>query len=131
MNLYRRISVAKLKRLANPLRTPPWPWFVKPWAKPFQRKEITAYLKQQNFEKWVTGFSRDDREIHLRCIAHYVVKGWTEPIEIDVGVPALGCYVDWPIQDGNHRLAAAIYRGDKEILAGLSGDLNYIEELFG
>jgi hypothetical protein len=36
------------------------------------------------------------------------LHGWTDAIEVDVGVPALRCHVDWPVQEGNHRLAAAI-----------------------
>ena len=35
------------------------------------------------------------------------------------------------VQDGNHRLAAAIYRGDREIAATFSGDLEDIREAFG
>jgi hypothetical protein len=139
MNLYRRISVARLRRLANPLKTPPWfvvggTNFLSLWQESkeaIQKKEIKAFLKQ-DYGKWLKKHPYSgSREDHLRRIAHYVVSGWIDPIEIDVGVSTLGCHVDWVIQDGNHRFAAALYRGDKEILAGLTGDLNYISELFG
>lgn len=50
---------------------------------------------------------------------------------MDVGVPSLHCYVDWPVMDGNHRLAAAIYRKDATILACVGGDIDYALELFG
>lgn len=37
----------------------------------------------------------------------------------------------WPVQDGNHRVAAAIYRGDEEILAVVDGSVAYAMELLG
>lgn len=61
-------------------------------------------------------------EDHAARIAYLVVHPSEEPIEVDFGIPALNCYVDWPITDGNHRLAAAIIRGDKSILADVAGD---------
>ncbi len=50
---------------------------------------------------------------------------------IDVGVPALNCYVRWPLTDGNHRLAAAVIRGDIHIEASVAGDIDYAATLFG
>lgn len=58
---------------------------------------------------------------HVRRVAWFVVHGWSEPIDVDFGVPSLGCHVDWVIQDGNHRFAAALYRGDASIMAACSG----------
>jgi len=37
----------------------------------------------------------------------------------------------WPVQDGNHRLAAAIYSGRIHILGTVGGQLSYAESLFG
>jgi hypothetical protein len=70
-------------------------------------------------------------ELHASRIAFLVKNGWQDLIEIDIGVPSLGCWVDWPVLDGNHRLAAASLRGDAEILASVSGSLAYAVELFG
>lgn len=70
-------------------------------------------------------------ELHAGRIAYFVVHGWADTIGIDVGVPSLGCHIAWPVQDGNHRLAAAIYRGDETILADIDGSVNYAAELFG
>jgi len=70
-------------------------------------------------------------EMHAGRIAFLVENGWGDSIEVDVGVPAMRCYVDWPVLDGNHRLAAAHMRGDDEISAMVGGDLNYALELFG
>ncbi|KSQ21817.1 hypothetical protein APB26_32740 [Pseudomonas aeruginosa] len=56
----------------------------------------------------------------------------TDPIAIDVGVPVLGYWgPSWMITDGNHRLAAAIYRGDTTISALVDGQMDHAFELFG
>ena len=66
---------------------------------------------------------------HEARIAWLVKHGWIDTITLDVGVPALGCHVDWIVLDGNHRLAAAIYRGDETIGCAIGGDLRYADEL--
>jgi hypothetical protein len=68
---------------------------------------------------------------HAQRVAYFVVQGWDTAIDVDVGVPELCCHVDWLVQDGNHRLAAAIYRGDQFIKAGVSGSSDYMLELLG
>lgn len=73
---------------------------------------------------------RDIRQ-HVERIAYLAVNGWRDPVFIDVGVPSLGCYIEWPLQDGNHRFAAAIYLGKTEILGMVDGDLRYAFDLFG
>jgi hypothetical protein len=60
-----------------------------------------------------------------------VVHPHKDAIEIDVGIPSMGCHIDWMVTDGNHRLAAAIYRRDEFIVAIVGGDLDYATELFG
>ena len=70
-------------------------------------------------------------EQHAGRIAHFVMHGWLDPIEIDVGVPSHGCHVIWPVLDGNHRLSAAAIRGDKLILSEISGSIRHASELFG
>ncbi len=69
--------------------------------------------------------------VHEARIAWFVKHGWSDTIQLDVGVPSLGYCADWIVEDGNHRLAAAIYRGDKTINCGISGDLCYADELLG
>ncbi len=68
--------------------------------------------------------------MHAGRIAYLVVNGWDDPISIDVGVPCLGFKPDWFVYDGNHRLAAAWFRHDKDILANMHGDMEYFEDLF-
>lgn len=64
-------------------------------------------------------------------IAYLVKHGWDDPIQIDVGVPEFGCCVDWPVVDGNHRVAAAYIRGDSVILAEISGSVEYAKSILG
>jgi hypothetical protein len=71
------------------------------------------------------------REDHIARIAWFVMHGWDDAIELDVGVPALGCHVGWIIQDGNHRLAAAIVRREDTITATICGDWEHARELLG
>lgn len=59
--------------------------------------------------------------------AWFVVNGWHDPIEVDVGIPAFSCPAQ--MDDGRHRLAAAWYRDDEFILANCGGDCALIKEL--
>lgn len=69
------------------------------------------------------------RSNHIKKIAFFATNEMEKPISIDVGIPSLGCYVDYIIDDGNHRLAGAIYKGDLFIKAKVSGDVNHAKEL--
>ena len=51
-------------------------------------------------------FGEIQRRYHAQRIAALVVEGWTDPIEIDENDR---------IVDGNHRVRAALFRGDSEI----------------
>jgi hypothetical protein len=68
---------------------------------------------------------------HAARIAYLVKHGWDDNIDIDVGVPSLGAVGHWPYTDGNHRICAAILRGDTHIRAEVSGDVDYAEKIFG
>jgi hypothetical protein len=68
---------------------------------------------------------------HAERISFLVVKGWNDPIAIDVGVPSLGCNIGWMIQDGNHRFAAALYLGLPYISACVDGDIDYGTDILG
>ncbi len=71
------------------------------------------------------------RKRHIARVAYLVKNPPNDPIEIDVGVPSLGCLPSWIIADGNHRLAAAFYRKDLAIRTSISGEVNYAAELLG
>lgn len=66
---------------------------------------------------------------HAARIAFLVLNRDDTPIEIDVGIPSMGCY-DCSLVDGNHRAAAAIIRKDEKIKAFISGEVSYIRHLF-
>lgn len=68
---------------------------------------------------------------HAARVAYLVQYGWTDAISIDVGVPSLGHFIAWPYEDGNHRICAAIIRGDQYIAAEVSGDIDHAAEIFG
>lgn len=63
---------------------------------------------------------------HAARIAWLVVNGWEDPIELDFGIPSLG-HSWYPLLDGHHRLAAAIFRQDPWIPANCSGSMDEIE----
>lgn len=74
------------------------------------------------------------RRMHIEKIAWFVLNGFHQPLNLDVGVPFLGYHVDYPVLDGNHRLASAIYRfvcsgEDLEIPLLIDGSIDYAQEL--
>ena len=80
----------------------------------------------------------DDREYqdpqaHAARVAFFVQHGLSDQdfLEIDVGVPELNCFVREPVQDGNHRLAAALIRGDEWVACSIGGSETLIRKLFG
>ena len=75
---------------------------------------------------------------HLDRIEYLTAFGWTnpdsmnscdeDPITVDVGV--FDQMPIWPILDGNHRLAAAVLRGDDFITVQASGDWDRCLKIF-
>lgn len=119
------IPVAAIKRVCNPFRSTPW-------TRRVTRAMVAKQLEAGNFyARPLDGNPDVAPELHAGRIAYFVKHGWKDAIGIDVGVPSMGCHVRWPVQDGNHRLAAAIYRDDKSILADVDGSVNYAAELLG
>lgn len=128
-----RILVKNIAKHANPLENPPWDAGRIP--KNF-RKAIEKYLQTQEFERrsYSQVINRDcivNRYNHAKRVAYLVQNPITdEPIEIDVGCPAFGHFTRWIVEDGNHRLAAAIYRNDRHIYANIQGQISHAEKLF-
>lgn len=122
--LVERFSVAKLRRVCDPFRGACW---VDPHL---TQREVRACLKagillERSYS--AAGEWNWTREQHAARVAYLVVHPDPTPIEVDVGIPSLGCHVDWPVTDGNHRLAAAIYRRDPFILVDAAGACDIIE----
>lgn len=70
-----------------------------------------------------------DSDRHASRIAYLAsVAEPLKPIDIDVGIPSMGCHVAWPILDGNHRLAAAFVRKQETINVLFSGCIETIEQ---
>lgn len=121
-----KVSVSRLAEQWNPFRNAIWRGSDRPLF--FDDVQV-ALINNRLIDVPVDpSASIDD---HAGRVAFLAKNGWTDPIGIDVGVPRLGCYVAWPIVDGNHRLAAAIYRKDIHILADVSGCVEAAYDLLG
>jgi hypothetical protein len=84
-------------------------------TRPITLAEVSSCLAQgkerlSNTER--RSAPRSARSRHVQKIAFFVRNGYQEPLQIDVGVPQLGLHISYVVQDGNHRLAADIYRRD-------------------
>lgn len=121
------LPVKALRAHCDPFRHLVWEGL----AEPVQRSHVRlAIAHHVELATPVEGADRSGN-LHARRIAWFVRHGWTDAIDLDVGVPSMGCFPRWFIQDGNHRLAAAIFRGDPHIRATVGGDVDYAHELFG
>jgi hypothetical protein len=125
--LIMELSIEKIRERACPVASSPWRC----------DERVTVEMVEECL--------RDDRLVatppgsgptvdaweHAGRIAWLVRNGWNDPIEIDVGAPQFDSRPRdvWPIQDGNHRLFAAIMRGDEVIYAVVGGDLAIIDEM--
>lgn len=90
-------------------------------------------LTDTSFVMW-EGPEPGARERHARKIAFFVRHGYERPLDIDVGVPNMGCHVDYIVQDGNHRLASDIYRWEllgeaRQVPVWVAGDIAHAREL--
>lgn len=124
------IPVARLKKLCNP-----WASWVE-LDRPITQAEVRACLRQGGAELshtplWTElAFGRsaltaeENRQGHIRKIAWFVQNGFNEPISLEVGCEGLGVLPGHLVEDGNHRLAAAIMRKDKTIPARIGGGLS-------
>jgi hypothetical protein len=75
----------------------------------------------------------DERSYHAARIAWLMTHPDPTPIVIDVGAPDLGWHPRggaFDFIDGNHRLCAAILRGDDAILVGYGGDRDAMAQAF-
>lgn len=123
------IPVENLRLLCNPFED-------SPWGAPISVQLIDYCLRNNLILEVPVDTDTEEAEwgevnAHLARIAFLVKERWKDPIEIDVGVPSLGCHVEWPIIDGNHRFAAVLYLGETTIEAEVSGQVDYAERLLG
>ena len=114
------LPVHRLKRHCNPFG------LISPWGGArMTRAAVRRALAERRLVDQPGG---DD---HAGRIAFLVEHEAKDAIEVDVGVPALNCWVGWMVTDGNHRLAAAIFSGRPFIPATVGGQMDYAKRLFG
>lgn len=101
---------------------------------PITVREVQHAINTDTLAAYPLCFVQNDniskgRSYHIQRVGYLVKYGWSDAIVIDVGIPSLGRHVDWIVIDGNHRLAAAIFRNDNYITASISGEISYAEHL--
>lgn len=96
-----------------------------------------GWLDPVPYDTMPWGFHEQDedraRHYHRCRIAWLVVHPDPTPIEIDVGAPSLGWHPrgkGFDFIDGNHRLCAAVIRGDDTIRVGYGGECDRMATLF-
>lgn len=125
-----KISVAALAELVNPLENPPWYFKHVPDFK----AQVANCIVKEVFEprsyselNWPEDYFEPTDSVynHAARVAYLVANpnAAPEPISIDVYVSSrvVPCIVE--VLDGNHRLAAAIFRGDDAIATNIGGDV--------
>jgi len=133
---YHELPLSRVKKLADPFGC----WME--LKSPITHQEVLDCLKNNQEQLTETPLALDAmmdlkgafdvdeaRQKHIQKIAYFVKNGFDNPIDIDVGVPSMNCYVSHMIEDGNHRLAAAIIRKDKIIKCSIMGEGSYAQEL--
>jgi len=116
------IPLKSILKHANPLEAPPWPDL---------RVELDPVMVDQAYCDLLSGRVDPDRysqplddldypdgRHHAGRIAWLALNGWEDTISIDATDIDRGL---WPVTDGNHRLAAAVYLGDISIEAEVCG----------
>lgn len=117
-------AVAPLAALGNPFDGVCWPDLERPITTVDVGEALVSRALRHPDEGDCT-----TRAEHAGRIAWFIVNGWRDPIEVDVGIPSMGYVPEWPIQDGNHRLAAAILLKCRTIDIRFSGSLDFAEEI--
>lgn len=133
---YHNLELANIIKYANP--------FDGCWIEldyPITKKEVLECVKNKQEELTQTPIWTEIafnhvkltkeaiRLNHIKKIAYFVVNDIQDPISLEVGVPELNVYIDYIVDDGNHRLAAAIIKNQKIIKATLSGSTSHAKEL--
>lgn len=117
-----KIPVRRLLEHCDPYRN-------SPWGIKIRKSQVKCAVEKNRLNPEPYEGMWTSRH-HAERIAFFVKNGWKDPIELDVGIPFLGYHADWMVYDGNHRFSAAIFMNKRFILANLSGDVDYAEELF-
>lgn len=126
---YDEVSVVQLSRLKE------WSAFeVCVWAgfqTPMTVDEVALAIAEKRFQTEPDRYCEYERKEHIERVAYLVVNPSDDPISLDVGIPVLNYFPYWIVTDGNHRLAAAFYRGDETIRASITGQVDYVLDRLG
>lgn len=126
----KKISLSKLTEIWNPFEYSIWI----DMKSPITKKEVSEAIKNKKFispdvpkNMYLDFWDKSTREEHIARIA-WLVENYNEEyhLEIDFGVPSMGCY--FCFMDGNHRLCAAIYLNKEYVLVNCSGGESEIEK---
>jgi len=108
------------------------------WGYEINKNKIKEYLSENDLEDYpYSKLIEEGNDIAATSYSHekriaYLIKNKDENyIDLDFGVDCLNYIPSWGISDGNHRLLAAIIRGDDEILVDFQGSVNYAMEKLG
>lgn len=71
----------------------------------------------------------ESRQRHIEKVAYFALNDIEKPINIDVGIPHMGCFVEHIVDDGNHRLAGYIFKKAPTIPAWVSGSIEHAQEM--
>lgn len=122
------IPISRILRIADPVKSPPWG--IRISCDEFLDMVCDA-VSNGDFSEIPYSQIKDTATptYHAERIAYLVVHCDQKPIDIDLGCG--GRSDEWPIADGNHRLYAAVFRGDYEIAVEAQGACDLIEGLLG
>lgn len=125
-----KISISKLTKIWNPFE-------FKIWIKmetPVTEAEIVEAINNNQLigpdspkKMYMDFWDESTREEHVHRIAWFV-KNYSHdyPLSLDFGIPNLG--VGFNFDDGNHRLAAAIFLKLEYVVAEVGGSIDEIEK---
>lgn len=122
------VSVSLLAENFNPFEYSPWGCSVT--TDMVEACLDAGDMDPDNYHSW-SSRKAENPLAHARRIAYLVHYPSSDPIQIDVGSCGLNSCSHWPIEDGNHRLAAAIFVGAGYIEAEISGEIKYVCEILG
>jgi hypothetical protein len=109
---------------ADPFRSKIWDDFV------LSPENVRDFQDRCNFEpEPVYQYTGTDATPHERRVAWLAEQGWDDSILLDFGLPEFDNeHRSRPVDDGNHRLAAAIFLGHETIAAACAGSTAEIEK---
>jgi hypothetical protein len=111
------IPLSRVSSHHNPFESPPWYDGQGVTMAGVRQAIHEGRLRTTPYPASVLASDWTDR-MHEERIAWLFLYSWSDPIEIEFSYPECESF---SIDDGNHRLAAAIYRNDQDIYVQLGG----------